>query len=279
MPRTGPTVTALVLVAVAGTAGILGARWVVDTVGQPGCEFSAAGRTESFTPEQSANAATITMVGVQRDLPPRAASIAIATAIQESKLRNLTYGDADSQGLFQQRPSQGWGSVQEITDPVHATGAFYDRLVQVPGWQDGVVTEVAQEVQRSAYPQAYADHEGEGRVLASVLTGQSPAGLTCELDEPGGSGDAQGLADKALAQFGYAGDVDGTGGVATFAAPGPSQAWAVASWAVAHAESEDVVRVEVDAQAWDRSTDPGTWQPTDPDAGTDATTVRVTLAS
>lgn len=267
--------TALALAVVTGTAGLVGARWIVDTVTEPSCEFTAAERTETFTSEQSANAATITMIAVERGLPPRAASIAIATAIQESKLLNITYGDADSQGLFQQRPSQGWGTVEQVTDPVFAAGAFYDALVQVEGWQDGVITEVAQQVQRSAYPDAYADHEGEGRVLASALSGESAAGITCVLDAPDAPGDAQATADKAVAQFGYAGRAEDD--QVTFRTDSVMQAWAVASWAVAHADSEQVVRVEVDARAWDRADGDATWQPV-PDPAADATTVQVTLA-
>src|SRR5690606_4568531 len=132
------------VVAVSGLGAVLGTRWLVDEVRPDRCLVQVGDTTVRLTPEQTANAATITAVSVARGLPPRAATIALATAIQESKLRNLRYGDADSQGLFQQRPSQGWGSVAQVTDPVHASGAFYDALVQVPGWESGVVTEVAQ---------------------------------------------------------------------------------------------------------------------------------------
>src|SRR5699024_6562435 len=111
-------------------------------------------------------------------------TIAVATAIQESKLRNISYGDRDSLGLFQQRPSQGWGTEEEILNPFYSTNRFYDALVQVRGWEDGVVTEVAQEVQRSAFPDAYGDHETEGRVLASSLSGHTQAALVCRLDSP-----------------------------------------------------------------------------------------------
>jgi hypothetical protein len=269
------TLTALALVCVAAAGGVVGARWAVQELRDPVCAVSAVDRTEQFTPEQTANASTISMVSVQRGLSPRAASIALATAIQESKLRNISYGDADSLGLFQQRPSQGWGTEEEVTDPVHAAGEFYDRLVQIEGWQDAVITEVAQKVQRSAFPEAYADHEWEGRVLASVLTGETPAGLTCQLDAPSEVGDASATADKAARQLGSSAQVDGDR--LTFTAADRSQAWAVASWAVAHAEAEQIVSVRVDGRAWDRETEPMTWAA---DAGApDATTVEVQVAS
>ena len=130
-------------------------------------------------------------------------NIAIATALQESKLRNLRYGDRDSVGLFQQRPSQGWGTEEQILDPVYAVNRFYDALVKIKGYESMEITKVAQEVQRSAYPEAYADHEQEGRILASTISGHSPAGLGCRLNAAG-TGDpaafAADLEDPARAQ-------------------------------------------------------------------------------
>ncbi|MDO5503136.1 MAG: hypothetical protein Q4G67_08195, partial [Actinomycetia bacterium] len=112
------------------------------------CRATAADSTVSFSPEQMDNAATIVGIAMGRGLPARAGTIAIATAIQESKLRNINYGDRDSLGLFQQRPSMGWGTEEEILNPEYSTHTFYDALVKVPDWENGVVTEVAQEVQR-----------------------------------------------------------------------------------------------------------------------------------
>ena len=86
-------------------------------------------------------------------------------------------------GLFQQRPSQGWGTVEQILDPVYSTNKFYDALVKVDGYEQMRITEIAQKVQRSAYPEAYADHEQEGRLLSSTLSGHSPEGMGCRLDD------------------------------------------------------------------------------------------------
>lgn len=257
MPSPARTVTVVALVAAAGVAGVLGATWTVDQFRSPVCEFTAAGTTESFTPEQSANAATISMITVQRGLAPRAATIGIATAIQESKLVNINYGDADSLGLFQQRPSQGWGSEEQVTDPVYSANAFYDALVEVEGWESGVVTEVAQEVQRSAFPTAYADHEPEARVLASVLTGETPAGVGCRLDDPTQAGSPAETSTKASNYFGYSSVADGN--TLTFEAATTTEAWAVASWGVTHADAEDITAVLVDGQAWRRDSDPLNW--------------------
>ncbi len=270
----GTAVLAVALLA-AGAGGVLGARWVLTELRSQECEFRAAERTETFTPEQSANAATITMVAVERDLPRRAVSIALATAIQESGLRNITYGDADSVGLFQQRPSQGWGTEEEILDPVYASHAFYDALLEVPGWQDLEITVAAQEVQRSAYPDAYADHEWEGRVLASTLTGETPAGMGCSLDPAGESGSATDLLAKAERTFGASGQVEGS--TLTITAASADSAWAVAAWAVAHAEAESVVSVQVDGMQWDRSQEMPTWH-NEEDGGASGATVLITVA-
>jgi hypothetical protein len=137
---------------------------------------TVAGSTVTLTPEQAANAATIAAVVRARRLPDRALVIALATAEQESHLRNLQYGDRDSLGLFQQRPSQGWGTAAQILDPTYATGRFLDHMVGVPGWETARLTDVAQAVQRSGAPDAYQKWEPVATQLAAAL---SSAGVTC----------------------------------------------------------------------------------------------------
>ena len=119
----------------------------------------------SWSAEQTANAQLITSVVVSRSLPRRAAVIAVSTAIVESTLRNLSYGDRDSLGLFQQRPSQGWGTPERILNPALATATFLDRLVAIPGWATMAPGTAAQAVQRSAFPDAYAPQEGAAAAL------------------------------------------------------------------------------------------------------------------
>jgi hypothetical protein len=145
------------------------------------CSATVDGTTVELSPEQMGHAATIAGIAGRRGLPARAATIGIATAMQESKLVNVDYGDRDSLGLFQQRPSQGWGTPAQVQDPVYATNAFYDVLVKVEGYRSLPITTAAQKVQRSGFPHAYAQHEPEARVLASALAGYSPAALTCRL--------------------------------------------------------------------------------------------------
>ncbi|MDQ4084926.1 MAG: hypothetical protein M3165_03835 [Actinomycetota bacterium] len=144
-----------------------------------GCTATAAGESVDLDSEQADNAAVIAGIAVRRGLPARAASIALATAYQESDIRNLDYGDRDSLGLFQQRPSQGWGTPAQTRDRYHATDRFYDALEKVDGYEEMEITVAAQEVQRSAFGDAYADHEADARILASTLSGYSPAGFTC----------------------------------------------------------------------------------------------------
>jgi hypothetical protein len=131
------------------------------------CTLPGSGVT--LTREQIANARVIAQVARDRGLPERAVVIALGTAMQESRLRNLDYGDRDSLGLFQQRPSQGWGTPAQVQDPVYAAGKFLDRLVQVPGWDTGRLTDVAQTVQRSAFPEAYQKHEAMAVELTAAL--------------------------------------------------------------------------------------------------------------
>ncbi|RKF23637.1 peptidoglycan endopeptidase, partial [Micromonospora globbae] len=134
------------------------------------------GGAGGWNSEQTANAAVIVAVGAERRVPPRGWVIALATAMQESTLRNLPGGDRDSVGLFQQRPSQGWGTPDQLRDPRYAAGKFYTALLAVDGWQAMALTDAAQAVQRSAYPGAYAKWEDDAIALVRVLTGGTPAG-------------------------------------------------------------------------------------------------------
>ncbi|MCX4472520.1 hypothetical protein OOK41_19795 [Micromonospora sp. NBC_01655] len=121
--------------------------------------------------EQTANVKAIVAATKKAGLDERAAVISVGTALQESKLENLGHlgdrNDHDSLGLFQQRPSSGWGSPEQITDPEHSTLAFLKGLKQVDGWQDMPLTQAAQTVQVSAYPDAYAQWEQQAADLVA----------------------------------------------------------------------------------------------------------------
>ena len=246
-----------VIVAMVGWAGYVAYTTFRTNFGEPSCRATANGRSATFSPEQSANAATITAVALKRGLPARAATIANATAIQESKLRNIRFGDRDSLGLFQQRPSQGWGTEAQILDPVHAANKFYDALIKIDGYQTMEITTVAQEVQRSGFPEAYADHEEEGRILASTLAGHSPGGFGCRLDAPTVSTPAASIAKNLTAELGVSATVQGAGVRVT--GRNAQAAWAAGAWAVAHAEADGLTSVTVGDRRWTRARGEDAW--------------------
>ncbi|MGP4031437.1 hypothetical protein [Pseudarthrobacter sp. 1C304] len=237
------------------------------------CTAAGAGSAELAT-DQAANAGLITAVAVRRGLPARAASIALATAMQESKIRNIGHGDQagpDSRGLFQQRPSQGWGTTEQVMDPYHASNAFYDALVKVPGYEGLDITVAAQRVQRSAYPDAYAQHEVMARAFASSLAGHTPAGLDCSLRAPETAGDPAAVEDKLSAAFG--GVAATTEGSTLVLDAEGEMAWAMAHWAVASAKGLSITEVQTEGRAWMRE-DRNGWQP----SGVPAGQVRITVA-
>ena len=150
---------------------VLGAGATALPAGPVLCAGGGTGQTLAgiaLSAEQMGNAQTITTVTAAKHLPAYAATIALATAKQESDLQNLDHGDRDSLGLFQQRPSQGWGTRAQLINPVYAMTAFLQRLVTVPDWQTIPLTRAAQAVQRSAFPDAYAHWQ----LLAQTLTAQ-----------------------------------------------------------------------------------------------------------
>src|SRR5699024_9837899 len=184
--RPGPVLATVLVVALLVAGGLPAWQKVTGTERSftARCVAGPEGDAAALTLEQSDIAALIGAIAVERGLPARALTIAIATAMQESRIRNIDYGDRDSLGIFQQRPSQGWGSPEEIMDPYYSTNAFYDVLVTLEGYQDMEITDAAQAVQRSAFPNAYAQHESLSRHFASAMTGYSPGTLTCRLPPP-----------------------------------------------------------------------------------------------
>ncbi len=247
----GCLLLALVLLAggIVGTMALLRNQGVTAPIpGRQRCVATAGDRSVVLTLEQSHLTSIIVGLSVRRGLPPRAASIAMATVYQESGIRNLDHGDRDSVGLFQQRPSQGWGSAKQLQDPYYATRKFYDALVKVKGWETDDINDVAQKVQRSGFPEAYRDHEADGRVLASALTGSSPAGLSC-LERQNHAGDAGGLAtsmEKSLGTVEHTADA----GTVSVEAGKSRRAWAYGHHAIANAARYGVTAVTVGDQSW-----------------------------
>ncbi|MFI8880267.1 C40 family peptidase [Streptomyces sp. NPDC055243] len=160
----------------------------------------------SLPDEQVPNAQTIVAAGIGLDVPKRGQIVALATAMQESTLRNLGSGDRDSLGLFQQRPTQGWGTAQQIRDPVYASEKFYQALLKVNGWQQMTVTQAAQAVQASGHPNAYAQWEDLATALQKAIAATFP---NAGKDTP--SKDANKEAERAMPDCAPAKDGSGFG--------------------------------------------------------------------
>jgi hypothetical protein len=229
-----------------------------------------------LTDTQARNASLISAIAVRRGLPAHAATIALATALQESKLYNLHSGDRDSLGLFQQRHSQGWGTTRQILDPVHATNAFYDALVRVPGYDTMPVTVAAQRVQRSGFPSAYAVYESDARALASALTGYSPAAFSCHLGAPTGSRppaaqQATTLRQALVPAFGDVSVEVAAGSRLEVSAANRPRGWAMASYLVSRAQTLGLTHVRYAGRAWTAGSGAG-WQK-DPSSSTGSVTI------
>ena len=291
----GATLLTLAALGVVGITGYAVLNHVPRLLGGDGCTAQVDGRTVELSVEQAENAALITAISIRRGMPARAASIALATAYQESKIYNLDSGDRDSLGIFQQRPSQGWGTREEILNPYYSTNAFYDALARVEGYESMRVTVAAQTVQRSGFPEAYADHEADARVLASALTGNSPRSFSCDLsgsvETASDRLDAQGLTRRAgkvreaveaafgdLALGGFEPDGVGTGHMAgsthyegraidIFVRPinpdNNKRGWAIAQFLVAQADRLSIQTVIFDGRIWKSGSSAG-WRRYDP---------------
>lgn len=213
------------------------------------CTATVGSGQASLDPDRAHYAALISGTSIRRGLPPRAASIALATAYQESGIRNLDYGHADSLGLFQQRPSKGWGTEQEIMDPWYSAAAFYAELVKVRGWRTADINDTAQAVQRSAHPEAYRRHVPNARLLASSLTGETPASFSCVVRSPGAA-DADGMRRFLTRTLGRTVTVHERSGELRVRAREASVAWAAAHQAIANTKRYGLSAVQVGGHSW-----------------------------
>ena len=241
------------MAAVVATAVGIGVHALLRQVAPPppACTVGSGSNALVLAPDQAEDAATIAVVAKRLSLPDHAVTVALATALQESKLHNYPFGDRDSLGLFQQRPSQGWGKPAQLLTPAYAAEAFYRHLDQVAGWQTLPVAEAAQAVQHSADGTAYAQWEETARAMARALTGEIPHGMTCNYPNPS---EPRGDELRALAgQELGAGVLSRTDGTA-------ADDWTVAEWLVGHAYAYGVVSVTVRGERW---TNAGHWQKDD----------------
>lgn len=281
------TVIAVVLAVGAYAAYTAYQRYVVQLLTVPGCQAGTGTNAIPLDFGQAADAAIVAGVAVREHLPTQALVIAYATAFQESKLENLTYGDRDSVGIFQQRPSQGWGTKAQLEDPAYAAGAFFGALVKVPGYASLPVDQAAQAVQRSADGTAYQQYAQSGALLAADYTA-APHAVTCWYN-PAQQAASQGLsaklnlsgAERGLADtFGQPGG-DGVVTSASRTRSGSSMVlrasaaggWAVADWLVTNALSYGITQVSYGGYQWTARLTESSWQP---DSGT--TTGQITVS-
>lgn len=215
-----------------------------------GCEADADGPAVMLDPGQAAIASTIAGVARARRLPARAVTIAYATAWQESHLRNLDYGTLDSVGVFQQRPSQGWGTRKQLTDPVYAAGKFFDALVRVPGYLRLPVYKAAQDVQRSADGSAYQNYAGEASLMSGPFTGSRPHAVWCWY--PRSTRTPLRIAQLRAGLLHTFGRIDVQDGATSSAVRvrHPAAGWAVASWLVTHATAYGLTNVRYAGYQW-----------------------------
>lgn len=279
LPRSVTVAAVLIVLVGAGILVVLARLGdkLPAAIGRP-CEVRTSSGTVFLNASQMANAATIAAVGIRRELPERAVVVALATALQESKLENVSGGDQDSVGLFQQRPSQGWGSPTEISDPRYAAGRFYSALVRIRGWEKLRVTVAAQRVQRSAYPEAYEKWSDEATVLAEALTGRATSAVACAR----GSADPTVVGPAAAAALGSGLRLD-WGSVRTVAssdivgvvvaAGTETNGWQMAHWLVAHSDARGVARVRFGNREW--NADAGVWRDLDSGAATERVVAEV----
>ena len=283
-PRWRRRLTVLtVIVALLAVAGYTGYtvyhHYIVRLLTVPGCQAGTGTNAVPLDFGQASDAATIAGVAVREQLPRQALTIAYATALQEAKLENPSYGDLDSVGIFQQRPSEGWGSTSQLEDPAYAAAAFFGALVKVPNYTGIPVYQAAQDVQRSADGSAYQQYAQTGATLAADFTAV-PHAVTCWYD-PATQASNLGVSPKLNLKAATSGLTD------AFGAPGASGTvrsvatarsgesasfdvaagggWPVANWLVASAGNYGITQVSYDGYQWTAGLTETSWQP-DPSA-------------
>ena len=264
-PRRGVLTPGILLLVIALAAvGYLVLRQGKPLLTGSGCQAGRGAVAVTLDPEQAAIAATIAGVAHQRSMPPHAVIVAYAAALQESKLHNLSYGDRDSVGVFQQRPSEGWGPARKLKDPVYATTRFFQALATVPDYLHKPVFRAAQAVQRSADGYAYIQYQPEAAALATDFTGHSAHAVWCWSAGPSPARANLTAARRGLAHaFGpissHRAATPGDDPAMTVRVPRPALGWAVASWLVTHASSYGIHDVRYDGFRWQESSGSSGW--------------------
>jgi hypothetical protein len=219
-----------------------------------GCSAAAPHQSVLLDTQQASIAATIAGVAHQQSMPRAAVTIAYATAMQESKLHDLAYGDQDSVGVFQQRPSQGWGPTRKLENPVYATTKFFRALKAIHGYQTMPVYQAAQAVQHSADGSAYIQYERMAEEMTRAFTGQRSHAVYCwSLAASPHHPDVDAITEGLSSTFGHSTAILARAGVAhTMLVPiGHTKlGWEVASWMVTHCTKYSIHQVRFGGYQW-----------------------------
>jgi hypothetical protein len=249
LARSGPIALVTVLIVLGGIAFGIGKLWDAarSATQSSGCDIGSY----NLDLEQAQNASTMVGLVIKRNLPERAAVVSLMAGLQESKLRNIPSGDGDrdSVGILQQRPSQGWGTIAQISDVHYAAGKFLDALVKVDNWQGLPLADAIQEVQRSADGGAYAKHQTEAQVVSDALLGTTPAAVSCNFDKPTAVAAGSKIASQLAAELPVTAPTV-SGSQIRVAGAG----WATSAWLVAHANTFGLESVRYAGQQWSRGT-------------------------
>ncbi|HEX9065330.1 MAG TPA: hypothetical protein VF843_09485 [Streptosporangiaceae bacterium] len=211
---------------------------------------------------QAGIAATIAGVAAQHQLPVRAVTIAYATALQESDLANLNYGDRDSVGVFQQRPSQGWGSRHQLLDPVYASTKFFAALAAIPRYQHLRVYKAAQDVQRSADGSAYAQYTTQSAQMAGGFSGHRARAVWCWYSAPiKGKGQLSAAAAQLRHAYGFVAISHSGDPTARVVVHNAQLGWSMAAWLVTHASKFRIRDVTYEGYRWTSAHGHAGWRP------------------
>ena len=223
------------------------------------CTAGSGSGALELTVGQAGIASTIAGVASSRSMPPRAVAIAYAAALQESKLTDPDYGDRDSVGVFQQRPSEGWGTPKQIENPVYASSRFFAALAAVPRYEHLPIYAAAQAVQLSADGSAYGQYATMGKQLADAFTGTKPHDVWCSYGSPGHRVKLAAASEALNSAFGKLHQSKAGDPATTVRVGSAQQGWAVAAWLLSHASTYGVTNVRFGGFAWQANKGTGHW--------------------
>ena len=259
--RRGVSGVTILLLLATGVGLYVAFRHVQPLLAGSGCDARTTSQGMiALDTGQAGIAATIAGVAHHKALPARAVTVAYAAALQESKLTNLSFGDRDSVGVFQQRPSEGWGPRRLLIDPVYATTKFFDALTKVHGYLKLPVYKAAQAVQHSADGYAYDQYAPMATGMAAAFTGHTPRSVWCWYSQAiGARPRQQAIGAELVRTFGPLPVRTTRDPQLIVATPSVRSGWAVAAWLVSHAQQYDIDAVRYAGSRWTSASGSAGW--------------------